>query len=123
MFRTAGTTDGCDQARDTTNANPNNSGVEPISESPKQAVKPPREDLERHPPRLFGGHKRIVEHPNGYKNFSDAVKLLGKSLGCPAAQSPVRGGGMSSGWQVSRAGEIPQGNVWAVGTTSAETFA
>lgn len=83
MFRTTGSTDGCDQARDTTNANPNHSGVEPISHPPKRAVKPPREDVEPDPPRLFRGYKRIVEHPEGYKNFSETVKFYREIFGLP----------------------------------------
>lgn len=36
---------------------------------------PVREDIEPNPPRLFRGYKRIVEHPEEYKNFSETVKL------------------------------------------------
>lgn len=36
---------------------------------------PVREDVEPDPPRLFRGYKRIVEHPEEYKNFSETVKL------------------------------------------------
>jgi iron(III) transport system substrate-binding protein len=36
---------------------------------------PVREDIEPNPPRLFRGYKRIVEHPEEYKNFPQTVKL------------------------------------------------
>ena len=36
---------------------------------------PVREDVEPDPPRLFKGYKRIVEHPEDYKNFTETVKL------------------------------------------------
>lgn len=36
---------------------------------------PVREDVEPDPPRLFRGYKRIVEHPEDYKNFTETVKL------------------------------------------------
>lgn len=36
---------------------------------------PVREDVDADPPRLFRGYKRIVEHPEEYKNFSETVKL------------------------------------------------
>lgn len=36
---------------------------------------PVREDTEPNPPRLFRGYRRIVEHPEDYKNFSETVKL------------------------------------------------
>lgn len=36
---------------------------------------PVREDVDPDPPRLFKGYKRIVEHPEEYKNFSETVKL------------------------------------------------
>jgi len=36
---------------------------------------PVREDVDPDPPRLFRGYKRIVEHPEEYKNFPETVKL------------------------------------------------
>ncbi len=36
---------------------------------------PVREDIDPNPPRLFRGYKRIVEHPEEYKNFSETVRL------------------------------------------------
>lgn len=36
---------------------------------------PVRKDLEPDPPRLFRGYQRVVEHPEGYKNFDETVKL------------------------------------------------
>lgn len=36
---------------------------------------PIRPDVNPDPPRLFKGYKRIVEHPEEYKNFSETVKL------------------------------------------------
>ena len=36
---------------------------------------PVREDVDPDPPRLFKGYKRIVEHPEEYRNFSETVKL------------------------------------------------
>ena len=36
---------------------------------------PVREDVEPDPPRLFRGYKRIVEHPEDYRNFDATVKL------------------------------------------------
>ncbi len=36
---------------------------------------PVREDVEPDPPRLFRGYKRIVEHPEDYKNFNKTVRL------------------------------------------------
>ncbi|HVO95626.1 MAG TPA: extracellular solute-binding protein [Terriglobales bacterium] len=42
---------------------------------------PVREDVEPDPPRLFRGYKRIIEHPEDYKNFSETVKLYQKILG------------------------------------------
>lgn len=46
-------------------------------------MKPPREDVEPDPPRLFRGYKRIVEHPEGYKNFSETVKFYREIFGLP----------------------------------------
>lgn len=34
-----------------------------------------REDVDPDPPRLFKGYKRIVEHPEDYKNSSETIKL------------------------------------------------
>ena len=42
---------------------------------------PVREDIEPDPPRLFKGYKRIVEHPEDYKNFSETIKLYQKIFG------------------------------------------
>lgn len=36
---------------------------------------PVRQDVKPDPPRLFKGYKRVVENPEGYKNFSETVKL------------------------------------------------
>ena len=36
---------------------------------------PVRDDVDADPPRLFRGYKRIVEHPEEYKDFSGTVKL------------------------------------------------
>lgn len=36
---------------------------------------PVRKDVDPDPPRLFRGYKRIVEHPEEYKNFSETVRL------------------------------------------------
>ena len=36
---------------------------------------PVREDVEPDPPRLFRGYKRIVEHPEDYKNFNETIRL------------------------------------------------
>lgn len=36
---------------------------------------PVREDIEPDPPRLFKGYKRIVEHPEDYKNFNETIRL------------------------------------------------
>jgi len=35
---------------------------------------PVREDVEPDPPRLFRGYKRIVEHPEDYKDFAQTIK-------------------------------------------------
>jgi iron(III) transport system substrate-binding protein len=49
------------------------------AEGQKMLVKfrriPVREDVEPDPPRLFRGYKRIVEHPEDYKDFTETVKL------------------------------------------------
>ena len=42
---------------------------------------PVREDVEPDPPRLFRGYKRIVEHPEDYKNFNETVKLYQEIFG------------------------------------------
>jgi iron(III) transport system substrate-binding protein len=42
---------------------------------------PSREDIEPDPPRLFRGYKRIVEHPEDYKNFNETIKLYQEILG------------------------------------------
>jgi iron(III) transport system substrate-binding protein len=36
---------------------------------------PVREDVDPDPPRLFKGYKRIVEHPEDYKDFNTTVRL------------------------------------------------
>ncbi len=36
---------------------------------------PVREDIESDPPRLFKGYKRIVEHPEDYKDFGQTINL------------------------------------------------
>jgi len=36
---------------------------------------PVRTDVEPDPPRLFRGYKRVIESPDGYKNFDETVKL------------------------------------------------
>ena len=42
---------------------------------------PVREDIEPDPPRLFRGYKRIVEHPEDYKNFNEIIDQYQKILG------------------------------------------
>jgi len=42
---------------------------------------PVREDIEPDPPRLFRGYKRIVEHPEDYKNFNETIKLYQEIFG------------------------------------------
>ena len=42
---------------------------------------PSREDIEPDPPRLFRGYKRIVEHPEDYKNFNETIKLYQEIFG------------------------------------------
>ena len=42
---------------------------------------PVREDIEADPPRLFRGYKRIVEHPEDYKNFNETIKLYQEIFG------------------------------------------
>lgn len=42
---------------------------------------PVREDIEPEPARLFRGYKRIVEHPEDYKQFNKTVKLYQEILG------------------------------------------
>jgi iron(III) transport system substrate-binding protein len=36
---------------------------------------PVRKDVEPDPPRLFRGYERVIENPDGYKNFDETVKL------------------------------------------------
>ncbi len=36
---------------------------------------PVRRDVDADPPRLFRGYKRVIENPEGYKNFDETVKL------------------------------------------------
>jgi len=36
---------------------------------------PVRKDVEADPPRLMRGYKRVLEHPEDYKNFDETVKL------------------------------------------------
>jgi iron(III) transport system substrate-binding protein len=42
---------------------------------------PVRNDVDADPPRLFKGYKRVVEHPEDYKNFSATVKLYQEIFG------------------------------------------
>ncbi len=42
---------------------------------------PVREDVNPDPPRLFKGYKRIVEHPEDYKDFSHTIKLYQEIFG------------------------------------------
>jgi iron(III) transport system substrate-binding protein len=42
---------------------------------------PVREDVEPDPPRLFRGYKRIVEHPEDYKNFNETIKVYQEIFG------------------------------------------
>lgn len=42
---------------------------------------PVREDVEPNPPRLFGGYKRVVEHPEDYENFNETVRLYQEIFG------------------------------------------
>jgi iron(III) transport system substrate-binding protein len=42
---------------------------------------PVREDVDADPPRLFKDYKRIVEHPEDYKNFNTIVRLYQQILG------------------------------------------
>ena len=42
---------------------------------------PVREDVDPDPPRLFKGYKRIVEHPEDYKNFAQTIKLYQEIFG------------------------------------------
>lgn len=44
-------------------------------EAPKTWRIPVREDVDADPPRLFKGYKRIVEHPEDYKDFNTTVTL------------------------------------------------
>jgi iron(III) transport system substrate-binding protein len=36
---------------------------------------PVRRDVDADPPRLFRGYKRVLEHPDDYKNFDETVRL------------------------------------------------
>jgi iron(III) transport system substrate-binding protein len=42
---------------------------------------PVREDVDPDPPRLFKGYKRIVEHPEDYKEFAQTIKLYQEIFG------------------------------------------
>jgi iron(III) transport system substrate-binding protein len=42
---------------------------------------PVREDVEPDPPRLFKGYKRIVEHPEDYKDYAGTIKLYQEIFG------------------------------------------
>jgi len=42
---------------------------------------PVREDVDAEPPRLFRGYKRIIEHPEEYKNLNETAKLYQEILG------------------------------------------
>jgi len=41
---------------------------------------PVRRNVDPDPPRLFRGYKRIIEHPQEYKNFNGTVKVYQKRL-------------------------------------------
>jgi iron(III) transport system substrate-binding protein len=42
---------------------------------------PVREDINPDPPRLFKDYKRIVEHPEDYKDFAQTIKLYQETFG------------------------------------------
>ena len=42
---------------------------------------PVREDIDPDPPRLFKGYKRIVEHPEDYKDFAHTIKIYQEIFG------------------------------------------
>ena len=42
---------------------------------------PVREDVDADPPRLFKGYKRIVEHPEDYKDFNTTIRLYQEIFG------------------------------------------
>jgi len=42
---------------------------------------PVREDIDPNPPRLSKGYKRIVEHPEDYKDFAQTIKLYQEIFG------------------------------------------
>jgi iron(III) transport system substrate-binding protein len=42
---------------------------------------PVRQDIDPDPPRLFNGYKRIVEHPEDYKDFAQTIKLYQEVFG------------------------------------------
>jgi iron(III) transport system substrate-binding protein len=42
---------------------------------------PVREDVDPKPARLFRGYKRIIEHPDEYKNINETVRLYQEILG------------------------------------------
>jgi hypothetical protein len=42
---------------------------------------PVRNNVEPDPPGLFKGYKRIVEHPEEYKNFSETVSQYQEIFG------------------------------------------
>ena len=42
---------------------------------------PVRQDVDADPPRLFKGYKRVVEHPEDYKNFNETVRRYQEILG------------------------------------------
>ncbi len=42
---------------------------------------PVREDIDPDPPRLFKGYKRIVEHPEDYKDFAQTIRLYQEIFG------------------------------------------
>jgi ABC-type Fe3+ transport system substrate-binding protein len=42
---------------------------------------PVREDINPDPPRLFKDYKRIVEHPEDYKDFAQTIKLYQEIFG------------------------------------------
>ena len=52
---------------------------------------PVREDVDPDPPRLFKGYKRIVEHPEDYKDFNTTVRhSIRKFSTCVEASDKVQ---------------------------------
>ena len=50
---------------------------------------PVREDVDADPPRLFKGYKRVVEHPEDYRNFNETVQALSRNSGDPLTNNGV----------------------------------